>query len=117
MARKAQELVVDLEEAARRLLTKPSTIRREIREGKLKAIKLGGKLVVRVAELENYLLRKEDEGVPLVRRGRRKRASVEIGEQPPPVSEADDEPPSLFEQDEPCEEQIPAQEEALSQGE
>ncbi|MCZ7645961.1 MAG: helix-turn-helix domain-containing protein [Planctomycetota bacterium] len=113
MGRKSVELVVDLEEAAKRLLTKPSTIRREIREGKLKAVKLGGKLIVRVVELENYLLRKEDEGMPQVPRGRRRNALVEIEE----WSASKDKLPSIFTLEELREARVSMQEEARSQGE
>lgn len=64
MARKASALVVTLDEAAELLISKTSFIKREIREGTIKAIKLGSQTVIRKDELKAYLERKEAEGIP-----------------------------------------------------
>lgn len=64
MARKPNALVVALDEAAEALLSTTSFIRREIRDGAIKAIRLGSKTVIRKDELKAYLERKEAEGLP-----------------------------------------------------
>ena len=54
-----QPLVVDVPTAAHMLAVHADTIRREISRGRLKACRLGRRVLVRVAELEAYLKRNE----------------------------------------------------------
>lgn len=61
MKRSNKALVVDLDAAAEMLLTTTSYLKREIKDGSLRAVRLGSKTVLRVDELKDYLLRKEAE--------------------------------------------------------
>lgn len=61
MGRGKGALVVDLDAAAEMLLTTTAFLKREIKEGGLRAVRLGNKTVLRVDELRDYLLRKEAE--------------------------------------------------------
>jgi excisionase family DNA binding protein len=47
--------LLTLEEAARRLNTSPFSVRRWIREGKLRGTKIGGEWRVEVADLEEFI--------------------------------------------------------------
>jgi len=66
-------LAVDLGEAAKLLGVSRSTVMREIRAGRLRALLLGAIWRVRVAELNRYLLALEREAPQRSRRGRKVR--------------------------------------------
>lgn len=80
MSRKAGVLVVTLDEAAEVLLSTTSFIRREIRDGAIRAIRLGSKTVIRRDELKEYLQRKEAEGLPTRKPRKGKAAGVPVSD-------------------------------------
>lgn len=108
MARKQSALVVTLDEAAEAILSTTSFIRREIRDGAIKAIRLGSKTVIRKDELKAYLERKEAEGLPAKKSRANCKAKTpgsaesEVISQEEGDASLDSEPEIVFEEDAAC---------------
>lgn len=77
MKRLKNPLVVDLETAAEMLLSTANFLKKEIKLGNLRAVKMGNKTVIRTEELKEYLLRKEPEE-PAIRKSQSRNKSVPI---------------------------------------